>query len=179
MRRLARFLFTLCSAISLVLCAALCVLWVRSYHWWDRGAMHWGTRSTTRVYLDSLHGALEVGCGRVRLVPMRPGFDAYWEPGDTADEDVMISALPSEYGVRWHRRDRYPPHAGLSIEVPHVVPILLSAVPALLAAGRWNRRRLLARHGLCPGCGYDLRASPERCPECGRAAAASAAAPPG
>jgi len=31
MRRLARHLFTLCSAASLLLCAAVCVLWVRSY----------------------------------------------------------------------------------------------------------------------------------------------------
>jgi hypothetical protein len=31
MRRLARHLFTLCSAVSLLLCVAACVLWVRSY----------------------------------------------------------------------------------------------------------------------------------------------------
>ena len=31
MRRLARRLFTLCSVASLLLCVALCVLWVRSY----------------------------------------------------------------------------------------------------------------------------------------------------
>jgi hypothetical protein len=34
-----------------------------------------------------------------------------------------------------------------------------------------KRRDLLrkrARQGLCPRCGYDLRGSPERCPECGR-----------
>ena len=30
MRRLARWLFTLCSVMSLLLCVAVCVLWVRS-----------------------------------------------------------------------------------------------------------------------------------------------------
>jgi len=52
------------------------------------------------------------------------------------------------------------------------VPVVLFALLPALAAGRmfrrWRRRARYARN-LCQRCGYDLRATPECCPECGLA----------
>ena len=54
-----------------------------------------------------------------------------------------------------------------AISIPFWLPMLITvAIPLWVAAGQWRRRRR-AGAGLCPMCGYDLRATPDRCPECG------------
>jgi hypothetical protein len=58
----------------------------------------------------------------------------------------------------------------VQVEFPHLACTLL-----FLSAGAWFTRRfwclrqLMRRavRGLCPSCGYDLRATPDQCPECG------------
>ena len=51
--------------------------------------------------------------------------------------------------------------------VPHGTAAAALGVLPLLTAFRAARARRCRRTGLCPACGYDLRATPDLCPECG------------
>jgi hypothetical protein len=55
--------------------------------------------------------------------------------------------------------------------VPHGFVLLALLAPPVIAIRRRARRRRRTRAGQCLTCGYDLRATPGRCPECGSAGA--------
>lgn len=70
---------------------------------------------------------------------------------------------------------RHPSLSSLSFATETGVELHL-AWPLGLAGGALvgsiiHARRRLAGAGCCTSCGYDLRASPDRCPECGEVAA--------
>ena len=179
MRPLARRLFTLCSAASLLLCVAVCVLWARSY---ANGPINAGHRTwrPTASGVDVAFAGAAVVRGRLvfgsstrplpgaRLAPL-----AQWVWGR---DGFMLDTVADRVDRRgragfdcYHMGPAGGAVSGWFGIVPCWFIVLVTGVaPAAWLATRGRRaarRRLLA--GLCPACGYDLRASPERCPECG------------
>ena len=64
------------------------------------------------------------------------------------------------------------------VAAPHPVWAAIALLPGGVVIARRVRRHRRIRRGVCLGCGYDLRASPERCPECGRISESITAAQP-
>ena len=63
--------------------------------------------------------------------------------------------------VKWHKRH---------FQLHHwVAALCLAVVPSywIVVAPKRRREQKRSLAGLCVKCGYDLRATPDRCPECG------------
>jgi hypothetical protein len=72
---------------------------------------------------------------------------------------VLLKGSPPS--GRW----RYRRHHGVLFPAWLAAGVLAAAPAAAVVARLRSRRRY--RHGLCVSCGYALRATPGRCPECG------------
>jgi hypothetical protein len=155
-------LFTLLSALSLVLCVGTCVMWARSYYTKrdgftgpansyqltsDRGGMRWES-TLDHPPMRVSGGVNNFSATRVHQIP-----GVMW-----AEHGIMHSAggKPPETWIE-RRNGR----------VDYWLPTVLLLIAPL--AWLWLLRRRLAkpRSGICSACGYDLRATPDRCPECG------------
>jgi hypothetical protein len=81
-----------------------------------------------------------------------------FKPAESKDW-LLIKLEYDHYGDMLVARFRYGPVA--------CVLVILGLLPLLLVSRRVTRKQGLVRSGYCGNCGYDLRASTDRCPECG------------
>jgi len=146
--------FTTAAAVSFFLSGATAFLWGMTMAQ-DHALVRW--RSHEHRY------AILSGAGMLMLSDDTSAqAGAYWG-GKTA-----LSKQTTLLGVTvttWALAGRY----GMHVAVPHVYFSVIFCVLPLAWLLKTLRRVRRKGSGLCLHCGYDLRASRDRCPECGTA----------
>jgi len=155
-------LFNLAAVLSLLLCLVTGALWMRSYAIGDAlgclNSKYYVASSRGRVCFVVLHNQPFPNPFN-REVVQRREFVSYWQSPVT----LRTTVLEPTFAFAGFSSTRCP-----RSWVDFVVPMWFVVLVGTLAPGIWVSRYRRARaNGACPTCGYALRATPERCPECG------------
>ena len=172
----------------MLFCVITAGMWVRSH--WTRDMIT--AYPSTTSHLDSESGELAIGletyafrtfrlndCEYVHapigvISPsLKPSMFLWIEMGgDTSDTNAMLSTFRNyrdnapRIAIRSSKRN--PGGSVIGIRLAYWAIVVSTAVlPALVGFQRVQRYRR-GHAGRCLNCGYDLRATPDRCPECGR-----------
>ena len=165
--------------MSLVLCMATAVLWVRSYFVADYIEVRkdwkfsaWSDVGTFRLSSSSI--VVEMVNGQGAAIDSFGGpYSQRWDvAGRHAPKSTRRGLGLTTFGAGpWKsiisgRLNISVGARGYDLEFPHwVLVVALSIAPAIRVRKRRMVRRAVGEY--CSACGYDLRATPDRCPECG------------
>jgi hypothetical protein len=178
-RRLPQLLLNAVAAASLMLSVAGALLWVRSYR---AGMIAFWSGPRTETQLAASRGEFWVYRATeppTASISPHLGFhvERYAAANAPREWGYGRREIPSfvDFAGFAYGSGSYLPVPGRTVHlliVPCWAPTLITFAPAALwlrARVRARRRRARRALGLCPTCGYDLRATSARCPECGTA----------
>lgn len=162
-------LFTFAPALSLMLCVAIVLLWSRSYWQGDELTVLRRNETDRQIAQYKFYsGRGVIFLSRVIYVFLTPEQVARFGPPSGI---LRGSFRPPLVGL--DGKGALLPRMGSDATggvVYAIVPLWCMALPLLIPFGwRMIRIRQICRRQSrleCPNCGYDLRASKDRCPEC-------------
>jgi hypothetical protein len=175
MSAVKRRLFQLLAALSLALCMAEIGMWTRSYYREDRVLLR--TR-TDGMWFNSFNGHIMFWHPRQAYDFPPTSYSSLQlflneSPPSRADDGIK-SARWRMAGFAFTPSTTVNPRFGgqscktsTALFVPYWFLVVLSVASALTVSRGTSRERRRTRAGCCLICGYDLRATPQRCPECG------------
>lgn len=170
MKHALRILLNILTALSLLIFLATIFLSIRNYY---AGNIVWGDNMTKQTVWA--FGRSQVSAVRFWMPPDRPSANQPrtsrltptleqlkgWNlPGISCTERwvALEPTQPSRFDYRFTR----------TITIDYWLLATVSAIlPLVWIIRAWRRRRNRFGPGMCENCGYDLRASAGRCPECG------------
>lgn len=153
LKRLRRIIFNSLAATSMLLLITTCVFWVRSY----RPPVP--PQSLSEVW-GLEHGHIGIVSGEVTIVHFNP--DGAGDIFDNVRFQWRTFNFERYFGGSSGWSDNYQYTV---IEFPFWALALTTVVVPVLFIFR--RSKTQNRAGICGSCGYDLRATPDKCPECG------------
>jgi hypothetical protein len=194
MSRSRRWLFTGIAALSFVMALLTAIAWLRSYLIADQVIWH---LTATRPFVYVKEYSFDCSCGGIQLRDeyRKIGSDAlsagwisqrYVRHDSGGPNNWPLPGYPY-FGGLWGRPTMEKRAIGFGFVYIHsddqqigekrrglaiTFPIAIVFFPVLILPGLWMRREMKRRRGstsgCCLKCGYGLRATPERCPECGK-----------
>lgn len=167
-------LFTILSAVSLLLCITVGTLWVRS-HWVadfiSHRTVHRERPGFSEVGVESVWGSVHLTSlnSPATLPPSEPvgliyGTEEFQRVG------VLRDTGARKWGFGYDDKANGSGMVYWTVWLPHWLIVLSTAalpVAWALSQAKATKMRRRLKQGLCLNCGYDLRGTPERCPECG------------